>query len=201
MSNVNTRVIVVTGLMRSGTSMLMQCLAAAGIKCIGNAPGYEDPRTVEEGILPREVMLDAQGGALKVLEPHCRLLPSGFEYYVIATDRNKREQAKSYLKFIKAYGKRISVKDGAAIKKLKDMLVSHQEQADVTVNDLTCPVTRVNFENLVSDPIRALARIADDLGLDLKKLASPIVKRGPECMKKMLEVSLINGKTLAMATR
>jgi LPS sulfotransferase NodH len=201
MSNVNTRVIVVTGLMRSGTSMLMQCLAAAGIKCIGNAPGYEDPRTVEEGILSKEVMLDAQGGALKVLEPHCRLLPSGFEYYVIATDRNKREQAKSYLKFIKAYGKRISVKDGAAIKKLKDMLVSHQEQADVTVNDLTCPVTRVNFENLVSDPIRALARIADDLGLDLKKLASPIVKRGPECMKKMLEVSLINGKTLAMATR
>jgi hypothetical protein len=38
-------VIVVAGLGRCGTSLVMQMLAAAGLPCVGSFPDFEDDRT------------------------------------------------------------------------------------------------------------------------------------------------------------
>ncbi len=193
MSNGNKRVVVVTGLMRSGTSAIMQCLQAAGIRCLGNAPGYEDPRTVDEGFLPTELMLDAQGGAVKILEPHCRFLPSGFEYVVIATVRDKRQQARSYLKMIKAVGNTTRMSDIKATRRLGRMLHAHQRRADAIIDMLDCSVYRISFENLVGNPRDALEPLAKELSLDMDRLSSPIRDRPAQCLKGLLEIELMNG--------
>lgn len=169
----------------------MQCLQSAGINCLGNAPGYEDPRTVEEGIMPTDLMLDAQGGAIKLLEPHCRFLPKGFEYLVIATDRDKLQQAKSYYKFLNKLGASTKMSEKKAVRKLKSMLVSHQKQADSVLKLLDCPFYRVSFEDLMNNPKEALKELSEDLGLDMDKLVRPILPRSSKCAKVMIELGLI----------
>ena len=193
MSNANTRVVVVTGLMRSGTSCLMQCLQSAGIECLGNAPGYEDKRTVDEGMLPTELMLDAQGRAVKVLEPHCRFLPSGFEYVVISTERDKMQQAKSYFKMLKKMGETTKMSNKKAIRRLRDMIHSHQKQADSVLRTMKVLHFRVKFEDLIGYPRKTLEPIAEALGLDADLMASPIIERPVECLNGLIELDLIQG--------
>lgn len=91
---------IVTGLPRSGTSLAMQLLNAAGIKIfsdgirqadINNLKGYFESEKVL--LLPRDTswLKDAEGSAIKVVLPLVRYLPDNFTYkFILWIERWKR---------------------------------------------------------------------------------------------------------------
>lgn len=195
--SIDNKCIVVTGLMRSGTSLLMQSLQSAGVECLGEYPGFEDQRMEEEGILPKDLMLDSQGKAVKILEPHCRFIPRGFPCYIIYAKRGSREQAKSYIKFIKSLGKRLSVGDKIAVRKMRAMLCDHSRLCDKIIDRIDFPKRQVRFEKLVTSPTEELRPIAEDLQLDLSRMIAPIRLRDSKCLPDMLERDLlVNGSSV-----
>ena len=62
-------IILVVGFGRCGSSLCMQMLNAAGVDCLGEAPHYEDPRTVIKRLSQNWLYLQ-DGKAVKVLDFH-----------------------------------------------------------------------------------------------------------------------------------
>ncbi len=94
-------VIVVSGLPRSGTSMMMQILQAGGLQALtdqvraaddDNPKGYyefERAKKLKEGDL--QWVKDAQGKVVKVISALLEYLPAGYTYKVIFMQRNMQE--------------------------------------------------------------------------------------------------------------
>lgn len=94
---------IVSGLPRSGTSLLMQMLIAGGIPAYAdglrepddsNPRGYFEHKDVErmsaEGYV--DWLSEAEGKAVKVISTHLKALPlSGYEYRVLLLHRNIHE--------------------------------------------------------------------------------------------------------------
>lgn len=107
-------VIIVSGLPRSGTSMMMKILEAGGIppltdgvrKADGNNPnGYyefervKNLREGDTGWLP-----DARGKAVKIISPLLPYLPAGYDYHIVFMQRNIREILESQQKMLVSRG-------------------------------------------------------------------------------------------------
>ena len=89
--------IIVAGLGRCGTSLMMQMLDAAGVPCLGAYPAYE-PSTVCFENYPVEIL--TTGRAMKVLDPHRINLPVLTDHVVLWMDRAAKHQASSMAKLI-----------------------------------------------------------------------------------------------------
>lgn len=97
-------VVVVTGLPRSGTSMMMQMLAAAGLAPFtdgaraadpSNPHGYYEHERVKGLARDRAWVPDADGHVVKVVAPLLPYLPAGPAYRVIMMDRSADEILRS----------------------------------------------------------------------------------------------------------
>ena len=93
-------VVVVSGLPRSGTSMLMQMLAAGGLPILtdgarpadeDNPLGYLEFEAVKRTHDDSSWVAQAKGKAVKVVAPLLPALPAGFRYRVIFIERNLDE--------------------------------------------------------------------------------------------------------------
>jgi hypothetical protein len=91
---------IVSGLPRSGTSLMMQMLEAGGIPALTDglrAPDQDNPRGYFEFEAVKRTRQDAswlaqaQGKAVKMVYPLLRALPPGYEYRVIMMRRDLRE--------------------------------------------------------------------------------------------------------------
>jgi hypothetical protein len=100
------RIIVVSGIPRSGTSMLMQILAAGGVPIFGsmfreqdvmNPRGFYEAREVRDWYrgTDDEWVESAVCHAVKVIAPYVRRLPSTYHYDVIMMHRPSEEIALS----------------------------------------------------------------------------------------------------------
>jgi predicted AlkP superfamily phosphohydrolase/phosphomutase/tetratricopeptide (TPR) repeat protein len=94
---VRDEIIVISGLPRSGTSMLMQMVAAGGVPVLtdgvrqadeDNPRGYFEFQPVKNLHQDTEWLNAAKGQAVKVVAPLLPQLPTGFEYRVIFINRN-----------------------------------------------------------------------------------------------------------------
>ena len=92
--------IVVTGLPRSGTSMMMQMLAAGGMSILSdgfreadedNPRGYLEFEPVKHLLADSACLLEARGKAVKIVAPLLDALPPGLACRVILTERNLEE--------------------------------------------------------------------------------------------------------------
>src|SRR6266702_8254706 len=95
---------IVSGLPRSGTSLMMQMLAAGGMSILSDGERQADldnPRGYFEGErikqLPKEpdCIVEAEGKVVKVISQLPLALPSGHEYRVIFMQRPLPEVMKS----------------------------------------------------------------------------------------------------------
>lgn len=105
---------VVSGLPRSGTSMMMQMLYAGGMPVLtdglrsadeDNPRGYWEFEAVKKPASAQEWMPGALGKAVKVVHVLLPLLPSGFEYRVILMQRDAREVVASQKAMLQRTGK------------------------------------------------------------------------------------------------
>jgi tetratricopeptide (TPR) repeat protein len=93
-------IVVVTGLPRSGTSMLMQMLAAGGLGVLSDGlrePDEDNPRGYLEFEPVKNLLRDSKwlfaerGKAIKIVAPLLAALPAGLACRVILCDRNLDE--------------------------------------------------------------------------------------------------------------
>ena len=94
-------VLLVCGLGRCGTSMVMQMLAAGGVAVTGAAPAHERDETLRLGSAEAQAWLRAQTGrAVKLLDPHRNGVPDDVPAITIWLNRNLDDQAASHFKML-----------------------------------------------------------------------------------------------------
>ena len=116
--------IVVTGLPRSGTSMMMQMLAAGGIEPYTdhkrppdahNPRGYFEHENVKRLARDASWIAEARGKAVKIVAPLLPFLPSGEEYRVIFMRRDLDAVLTSQQAMLAALGAAGDPVSGAAL--------------------------------------------------------------------------------------
>ena len=104
---------IVSGLPRSGTSLMMQMLAAGGLPVLSdgerkadtdNPKGYLEWERIKQ--LPRDpsIMAEAEGKVVKVISQLLLSLPAGHEYRVIFMQRPLPEVMKSQEEMLRRRG-------------------------------------------------------------------------------------------------
>lgn len=174
-------VTVVSGLPRSGTSMMMKMLEAGGIDPLtdherepdeDNPKGYyefERVKKLEDGDTAWLPM--AEGKAVKVISALLKHLPDGYTYRVIFMRRKLDEVLESQRKMLERRGED---PDQASEAELKELFLKHvgnvEDWADAQGN---VEVLFVSYNDVVSDPYGQLDRIDAFLGggLDVQAMA------------------------------
>lgn len=187
-------VLVVGGLGRCGTSLLMQMLQAGGVPCAGDWPAFEP---AEAGATPIDPTWFAglAGRAVKILDPHLARPPVGRVPSVgIWMVRGFRQQARSQAKFAHAMSGGLLRNDRNAVRRIEASLFrdSRLGRAAMPHPDLA----QVSFEELLERPAAVAVRLAAWLapwwpGLDHAAMARCVRPRGPECLPGLLELALV----------
>ncbi len=173
-------VVVVSGLPRSGTSMMMQMLQAGGIP-----PLTDDARKADEdnprGYLEYEKAIrlkkdgswlpEARGRAVKVVPQLLAWLPrlDGLEFVVIFMERDPEEVIKSQRVMLARKGRK-----GAAIsdERLRDIFTRQAKQAKLLLAMRRIPTLSISYANTVREPASTVSRLQDVFGgfLDAGKM-------------------------------
>lgn len=175
---------VVTGLPRSGTSLMMQLLEAAGLSVFtdgersadeSNQRGYYEHRRIASLLASRDHawLAEARGRAIKVVAPLLASLPrhlpglDGGEarpvtYRILFMERRMEEVLASQSSFIARLGQTAPAEGGADIAKAYGQQLQH---AQAWCEHSNVHTLGVPYEILVTDPDRILPRLADFLGV------------------------------------
>lgn len=164
-------IVVVSGLPRSGTSMLMRVLEAGGLPAvtdhlrtpdIDNPQGYYEFERVKRLPQGDTGWLDAaRGKCVKVISALLMHLPPGYSYAVILMHRNIDEVLNSQRKMLANRGQTASDGDD----EMRAMLLQHvadvrgwlADQPNITLLD-------VDYNAMVADPAAWVAQINVFLG-------------------------------------
>lgn len=196
-------IIVVTGLARSGTTMMMRMLEAGGVELYydQSKPLYFDDygtQYINYSIILREtekVLLlkgtdsawleECRGKAVKILNPLKYTIPKTYPYKFIYMDRGIKHMVNSQRKFFKRDGKKF-IEDPNVVQKIMDA------KAKIIRTFGRYPGSSLmvsRFENVLDRPKAEASRVKRFLGLDLDigKMVSVVVKRPARCMPDMME--------------
>jgi len=170
---------IVSGLPRSGTSLMMQMLAAGGMSLLtdlGRKPDIDNPRGYCEWepikLLPKDPHLidKAEGKAVKVISQLLLALPEGRNYKVIFMERPLPEVLASQDEMLKRRGRTDSVDSAllnAAFRDHMREVVAWLEQRE----DL--PICRMGYRKVLSDPAGSAKTVCDflDVALNVELMA------------------------------
>jgi hypothetical protein len=184
--------IVVCGLARCGTSLLMKMLHQGGIEPFCDPPslgyGYEYHATL---YLPNktEWLDNSEGKAVKILDPHRLRLPDDRPYAFILLTRDFREQAKSHVKFLKALGLSVTRQHRSRLEEsLREDLPIVESLLDSYSQSR---ILRLPFERVIADPLGASTDLDDFLqrsDFDMLKAAQCVLRRSSKCLPYLLEM-------------
>ena len=170
-------VVVVTGLPRSGTSMLMQMLAAGGWPVLAdearladesNPRGYLEFEPVKRLAADASWIDAARGKAVKIVSPLVRQLPRGETapaYLVVHMRRPVAEVVASQRSMLARAGRPgAAVPDEALIASFERQLVASRTFLAHLESTGRARVLDVHYHEAVADPAATAARLADLLG-------------------------------------
>ncbi len=178
-----TEVIVVSGLPRTGTSLIMQMLKAGGVELWSdgarkpdqnNPKGYYEADAVKRLHTSNVWVSDCAGKALKVVAPLVPWLPQNCRYKVIFMRRAMEEVIGSQTDMLAEMGQ-----DAANAPEEGQLARVFSQQAWLAVNLLTLyenPVLRLAYDDVVSDPMGTASRIAEflEISMDLEAMAAAV---------------------------
>lgn len=187
--------LIVAGLGRCGTSLVMRMLDAAGVPTIGEYPDWEDghaQRLLEDR--PDEWAKLVQGKAVKVLDAHRWRMPDLREYDLLWLSRDPREQAKSMVKLLSTAFSMIQPDR----KTVRAMASSIDRDTSAALKSIrACGRERhglsFRFEAIIESPLTTAHAICSGFGIDhimAAEMAAQVVKRSPQCLPYMMEASL-----------
>jgi len=179
-------IIIVSGLPRSGTSMMMKMLEAGGMPILtdnlreadaNNPNGYYEFERVKElpngdhGWLP-----EAGGKVVKIVTGLIMELPSDYKYKVIFMQRAMKEVLSSQKKMLGRLGKEDDKVDDDKMKKIYQ---EHLKQVKTWITkQLNIDVLYVNYNTMLGDPLDSLTKVNEFLGgeMDVNIMAGVINK-------------------------
>ena len=182
-------VLVVSGLPRSGTSMLMQMLAAGGMPVLAdkrrvadedNPRGYFELEAVKNGTADLSWVAQARGKVVKVVAPLVNGLPSGHRYRVVLVERALGEVLASQGKMIA----RRAVEGGGNLadtpERRERLHGEYQRQRVRAMNSLSArpdaELLVLRYDQVVRAPDEAARRLNAFAGgmLDVKRMAAAV---------------------------
>lgn len=164
---------IVSGLPRSGTSLMMQMLAAGGMTLLTDLerkPDIDNPRGYCEWepikLLPKDPTRidEAEGKVVKVITQLLLSVPKGRDYKLIFMERPLPEVLASQDEMLKRRGTTDAVDHAMMTSAFKDHLravsawLEHRDDI---------PLHRVGYRKLIGDPAGNATAIRDFLGLEL----------------------------------
>jgi len=161
---VSAEIIVVCGLPRSGTSLLMQMLSAGGIEVLvdgvrppdeDNPRGYFELERVKKISQDRSWLADARGKAVKIVVPLAFALPTTEMYRLLLVERAWEEVLDSQEKMLARLGRPAVPRDTmkAAFTSLLQRFESWLEKQQ------QIEVLRIDYRALVADPREQAERV------------------------------------------
>lgn len=183
-------IVIVAGLGRCGSSLMMQMLSAAGLRCAGEYPAFEPNEADRDRISGRWL---SRFEAVKILDPQRRRLPSGLNAIVLWLDRDVFQQAASQVKFLHTVLE-LAIPDVAA-GRFATALIRDREKALASLRRF--PILGLNFEHTIQRPVEASATIAAWLEshgrpVSITAMASCVLERSSDCRPDMsIETDLL----------
>lgn len=188
----NKTITIIAGLPRCGSSLTLQMLNAAGVRCAGDYPSFEPDEILES---PTAEFIDSfEGGALKILDPQRVELPKGRAYRFIFLTRSRRQQAQSIIKLIQACGAAKGIITESGFERMRESLRIDQAKALTNVQSHGCPILRIRFEDLIERPDETAPKIADYLGMEPEQtdlMRAVILPRSAQCYGGLIELQLM----------
>ena len=181
--NQSSDIVIVSGLPRSGTSLMMQMLSAGGIPPLtdgaraadeDNPKGYFELEAVKRTRHDSSWLERAAGKAVKVIHLLILELPPTPQYSVILMRRAMDEVIRSQSKMLERSGKAPAALSGAKLGELFAMQL-HQVRAHMSAT----PAFRfmeIDYRECVESPAHAAARVNQFLGggLDQHRMAAVV---------------------------
>jgi LPS sulfotransferase NodH len=167
-------IIVVSGLPRSGTSMMMKILAQGGLSVVtdelrsadeDNPNGYFELETVKQMSAGNVAWLATAGGkVVKVISALLEYLPSSYSYKVIFMEREIREILASQQKMLTRRNESSQIND-------EEMEAQFRKHLAVVkpwlVRQPHMEVLYVSYNSLLQDPEPLCRRVKEFIGQDL----------------------------------
>jgi len=175
----DSAIVVVSGLPRSGTSMMMQMLAAGGVPVLAddarpgdasNPRGYFELAAVKHLHRDQRWLAAASGCAVKVVAPLLPALPQDRAYRVILMQRPIAQVLDSQQRMLERLGRREAAPpDGARLARaLEAKLVAAQRWVEASA---AAELLAVDYLATLADPRATADRVARFLGLPLEREA------------------------------
>jgi len=176
---VQKEIVVVSGLPRSGTSMMMKMLEQGGLQVVtdslrtaddDNPNGYYEFETVKQMPSGQTAWLDgAQGKVVKVISALLEYLPSKYHYKVIFMERAIGEVLASQKKMLVNRQEESTISDA----EMQDQFQKHVAAAKYWLaRQPNISVLYVDYNKMLAVPDPLCQTIADflDMGLDVDKM-------------------------------
>ena len=179
-------IVVVSGLPRSGTSMMMKMLEAGGQMILtdnirqadaNNPNGYyefERVKKLKEGDF--EWIPDSKGKVVKIITGLIMQLPSDHQYKIIFMERMMKEVLSSQKKMLRRLGKD---EGRVADEKMAKIYHEHLKQVNAWLTkQQNIKVLYVNYNAMLDDPLASLEKVNEFLGggLDVNAMAGVVNK-------------------------
>ena len=168
-------IIVVSGLPRSGTSMMMQMLAAAGLEIYtddqrkpdeNNPKGYFEADAVKGLAADNNWVKDCRGKVIKVIAPLVPFLPQDERYRVVFMQRDIKEILSSQDRMLGRLGEQ-----GADIEKEGQQLQEAFLQQVLLANRIVMshgnPLLPIPYASAIENPEKVARQVAEFLGMEL----------------------------------
>ncbi len=182
-------VVVVSGLPRSGTSMLMGMLAAGGMEPLTDgvrAPDDDNPRGYFELERVRQLqtgmdtawLREARGRCVKIVSYFLKHLPSGEHYRIVFLRRDLAEVLASQRRMLERRGEPAG--DAGEDGRLADAFAAHLTRVDRELAARAdCEVLYVDHRSVIANPRAAAARVNRflDVRLDVDRMAAAVDPR------------------------
>lgn len=162
---------IVTGLPRSGTSMMMQMLAAGGMPIVSdgvrrpdewNARGYlEHESATDADRLASWLPSAAEGRAVKVVVPHVAGVPQGLNCRAVLMTRDVSAVVESQNRMAGVASSSARDEELAfALERMRQDALSHLLRIGV-------PTLAINYDECLGEPRGAAACVTDHVSMDL----------------------------------
>jgi len=165
---------VVSGLPRSGTSLMMQMLVAGGLPALtdglrsadeNNPKGYFEWEPAKALKQEPEAIAAGEGKVVKIISALLVQLPASHDYRVVFMLRPLEEVVASQNRMLERMGKEVPrTPPGAVISACQ----KHLKEVDASLaNKPNLRVLRVNHADVVAQPLGTAGRIAEFVGVPL----------------------------------
>lgn len=172
----NSFTTIVSGLPRSGTSMMMQVIEAGGLSVLcdhirsqddDNPRGYYEFEPVKKTKIDPSWVPGSRGKVVKVIYSLLYDLPSEYNYRVVFMERSLAEVLDSQKKMLERRGQQgggVTEEKMAALFRAQLAAFEHWIR-----NQKNFSMLRVGYADMVADPVAAVDRVNDFLGGTLNR--------------------------------